>query len=219
MPLPAIPHYDMPAALAASAVHWSPQRDRAALLVHDMQNYFLRPFEGDRVLGALLANVHALRQACAEHGIPVIYSRQAGSQSAGERGLTAEFWGPGMSDSPADTAIPEAIAPRPGDHEVIKRRYSAFHDSTLRQLLTDLDRDQLIICGVYAHIGIQQTAADAMQHDLPPFVVADAVADFDRDRHETALRYVGDLFGRVLRAHNVITAFSQQRQARSGAAG
>ncbi|MEV4079835.1 isochorismatase family protein [Nonomuraea fuscirosea] len=219
MPLPAIPPYDMPAALAASAVHWSPQRDRAALLVHDMQHYFLRPFADGRLLAALLANVHALRQACAEHGVPVIYSQQRGSQSVGARGLTADFWGPGMSDSPADTAIPETIAPHPGDHEVIKRRYSAFHATTLRQLLTDLDRDQLIICGVYAHIGIQQTAADAMQHDLPAFVVADAVADFDRDRHETALRYIGDLFGRVLRTRNVITAFGQQRQARSGAAG
>ncbi|MEU6721195.1 isochorismatase family protein [Nonomuraea sp. NPDC046802] len=214
MPLPRISGYDMPDVPADAAVRWSLQRGRAALLIHDMQAYFLRPFADDSApLADLMSNVHALREACAEHDLPVIFSMQPGGQSPAERGLLKDFWGEGMSAHPADTALPDPLAPRPGEHTIIKRRYSAFHGTSLEHLLTDLGRDQLIICGVYAHIGVLHTAADAMMRDIQPFVVADGVADFDRPRHETALDYISALLGRTLTTRTLITALSQQRLA------
>ena len=50
-------------------------------------------------------------------------------------------------------------------------RYSAFVDSELSGQLQRLGRDQLWICGVYAHIGCMVTAYDAGQArivDLDP---------------------------------------------------
>ncbi|MFI9121224.1 isochorismatase family protein [Streptomyces bikiniensis] len=44
-------------------------------------------------------------------------------------------------------------------------------------------------CGVYAHLGVLPTAADAFMNDVQPFVVADAVADHSAEEHGMALRW------------------------------
>ncbi|MDG4800020.1 isochorismatase family protein [Micromonospora sp. WMMD980] len=79
---------------------------------------------------------------------------------------------------------------------VEKRRYSAFVDSTFGDLLGD--RDQLLITGIYAHIGVAATACDAFMRGIQAFVVGDAVADFTRADHLAALRYVARRCGMVL---------------------
>lgn len=49
--LPVIAPYPLPAAgtLPANHATWKPEPDRAVLLVHDMQRYFLASYYGDRI--------------------------------------------------------------------------------------------------------------------------------------------------------------------------
>ena len=42
------------------------------------------------------------------------------------------------------------------------------------------------------------TAADGFMRDIRPFFVADALADFSRERHDQAVAYVADRCGRAL---------------------
>lgn len=177
--------------LPANTARWRPDSGRAALLIHDMQQYFLRPFPADEPpLTDLLANVTLLRDRCVQLGIPLCYTTQPGAMSDERRGLLRDFWGPGMSVQPADRDVVAPLRPQPGrDWTTPKWRYSAFHHTTLRSYLGSIGRDQLIICGVYAHIGVLMTACDAFSFDIAPFLVADAVADFTIDEHLLALEY------------------------------
>src|SRR3954447_481026 len=129
--------------LPAAAVPWRPRADRAALLVHDMQRYFLRPFSaGQSPLTELVANVRTLLAAARAGGVPVFYTAQPGGMSRQDRGLLHDLWGPGMSPEETDRGIVEAVAPEPGDTVLTKWRYSAFFRSDLEERLRRSGRDQ-----------------------------------------------------------------------------
>ncbi|RKN72497.1 isochorismatase family protein [Streptomyces klenkii] len=192
MALPAIAPYPMPRAadLPANKVAWTADPARAVLLVHDLQNYFLDAFEaGSSPVTELLANVAAVKKDCDRLGVPVVYSAQPGGQSPAERGLQQDFWGPGLPDDERAKAIADAVAPTEGDTVLTKWKYSAFVRTDLAERMAAQGRDQLIIVGVYAHIGVMMSACDAWMRDIQPFLVADAVADFSAEDHATALRW------------------------------
>jgi len=190
MAIPPIHPYPMPTEdeLPDNVAGWRPDPNRAALLVHDLQRYFVEAFPaGAPPVTDLLANVAALRDAARRVGLPVIYTAQPGGLSPERRGRLAAFWGPGMIAEPRCRDIVAAVAPGPSDVVVAKDRYSAFHATTLLDALGG--RDQLIVCGVFAHIGCLMTTNDALAHDIEAFLVADAVADFSSRHHRMALDY------------------------------
>ena len=192
MALPRISSYplptaaDLPTARSPCQLH----ARRAALLVHDMQQYFLAPYPADAdPIRSVLAHIGQMVQHCRAQGIPVFYTAQHGNQQRCDRGLQAELWGPGMRAMPEHEAIAASIGPAEGDFVLVKHRYSAFQRSNLETLLNVRGRDQLMVCGVYAHIGVMLTAAEAFQRDIEPFLIADAVADFSADQHQMALQW------------------------------
>ncbi|MER5968159.1 isochorismatase family protein [Streptomyces sp. NPDC002055] len=192
MALPAVTPYPLPPAdtLPDNRVGWTVDPSRAVLLVHDLQNYFLSAFRpGTSPVTELLDNVGRLKKDCDRRGVPVVYSAQPGGQTPAERGLQQDFWGPGLPDDAHQKAIAAAVAPGEHDTVLTKWKYSAFVRTDLAERMAADGRDQLIIVGVYAHIGVLMTAADAWMRDIQAFVVADAVADFSEQDHRMALEW------------------------------
>lgn len=192
MTLPAISPYSLPSAenLPNSRAPWSLDIQRVALLVHDMQAYFLRPFQANASpIPEVKQHIAQLLQFCRQHQIPVFYTAQKGDQLLFDRGLQAALWGPGMRAIAEHEAIIPELAPQAGEQVLVKHRYSAFQRSNLEPLLKARGRNQLMVCGVYAHIGCQLTAAEAFQRDIEPFMVADALADFSQAHHMQALQW------------------------------
>ncbi|MFR9795052.1 isochorismatase family protein [Streptomyces sp. MS06] len=192
MALPAISAYPPPTAaqLPAGRVSWTVDPARAVLLVHDLQQHFLSPFPaGAQPLTGMLGNTARLCARARRVGLPVVYSAQRGGQTPAERGLQLDFWGPGTADDPEALAVPAEVAPEPGDLVLTKWKYSAFVRTDLEARMRRWGRDQLVVTGVYAHIGVLMTACDAWMRDIRAFVVADAVADFSREDHDMALRW------------------------------
>lgn len=207
MAIPAITPYSMPAGtnLPDNTARWTIDHRRAVLLVHDMQNYFLRPFPAEQPPRTdLVRNVATLREVCVGLGIPVAYTAQPGDMTPDQRGLLRDFWGAGMSAAPEHREILPQVAPGPGDTVFTKWRPSAFFRTGLLDLLRDRQRDQLVLCGVYAHVGILMTACDGFANDIQTFVVADAVADFSEHHHRMALDYAASRCAMTLPTDTVL---------------
>lgn len=196
--LPGVAPYDLPTEveLPVPRARFELEADRAALLIHDTQLYFLRPYAAEAApVAPMVAHIARLAARARARGVPVFYTAQEVNQDRRDRGLQADLWGPGMSDPAAHRPILDALAPEEGDVVLTKHRYSAFQRSNLETLMRARGRNQLIICGVYAHIGCLLTAAEAFMRDIEPFLVVDALADFSRAKHDMAVAYVADVCG------------------------
>ena len=217
MALPGIAPYDLPreSDLPKARGPWQPRGDRLALLVHDMQLYFCRPYPEGAPLTPAIANIARLIAGARRAGVPVLYTAQKGNQFRPDRGLQADLWGPGMSATPEHEEILPDLAPANGDIVLVKHRYSAFQRSNLETLMRARGRDQLMICGIYAHIGCLATAIEAFQRDIETFAVADAQADFSREKHDMAMGWVAATCGVVLSTDQAVAVLDPAERVRS----
>lgn len=211
MALPKIAPYSYREQEHQNRVNWRVDPARAALLVHDMQRYFVRAFELERdgqplpdaQINIAIANIRRLLDAAHAANIPVYYTAQPPRQNPADRRLLTDFWGDGLQDD-ENARILDELAPTEADTVLTKWRYSAFVRSPLEEQLKDLGRDQLIIGGIYAHIGCLTTALEAFMRDIQPFVVADALADFTAEEHRMACEYASGRCARVLNTAEVL---------------
>ncbi|MFF5160921.1 isochorismatase family protein [Streptomyces sp. NPDC000348] len=212
--VPEIVPHAMPTAadLPRNTAEWVLDPDRAVLLVHDMQRFFVEKLPAHRSPRTeLVRHTVALREAAARAGVPVLYTAQPGDMSPDDRGLLADFWGPGMSARPEHRAVVDELVPDEGDTVLVKWRASAYHGGELLRLLRASGRDQMVLCGIYAHVGILLTASDGFAHGIRTFVAGDATADFSRGHHRLALSYMAARCAMVLPTSTLVTALDGHR--------
>src|SRR5699024_7151094 len=93
--LPSIPAYDLPqeGGLPPSRAGWTPEADRAALQVHDMQAYFVDACTPDASpISSVIDSIARISRAVRARGIPVFHTAQNGDQERRDRGLQADLW-------------------------------------------------------------------------------------------------------------------------------
>ncbi|HES4526392.1 MAG: isochorismatase family protein [Peptostreptococcus sp.] len=191
--------------LLNNKVQWKVDKNKCVLLIHDMQEYFLDPFNRQSIpYITLLSNIKNLKETCKKYCIPVIYTAQPPGQTQNQRGIMKDFWGCGIPKDLGKEKIVKELSPEENDIVLTKCRYSAYEKTSLNKIIEEHNRSQIIITGVYSHIGCLATATSSFMKDIQPFLISDATADFSREKHEFALKYVSDLTGMVLSTNEVI---------------
>lgn len=198
MAIPKITSYDLPEPqnFPENKTDWAIDPSEAVLLIHDMQEYFVNYYEVNASpMADILKNIQELKKKAKEAGIPVIYTAQPANQDPKDRALLTDFWGPGLNGE--STPVVSVLSPEQDDIEYVKWRYSAFKKTPLLDYMKENGKTQLIISGIYGHIGILSTALDAFMLDIKPFIVGDAIADFSREDHVHTLNYVAGRAGSI----------------------
>ncbi len=96
-----------------------------------------------------------------------------------------------------------------------KASFSTCGDEAVRDKLRRIDRPQVIVTGIEAHVCVQQSVLDLLSMDYRVFVCADAVGSrrlFDRDTALMRMRASGAVMTTVEAALFELCCFSGTRQ-------
>jgi ureidoacrylate peracid hydrolase len=181
--------------------------ERAALLVIDMQRFFLDPDSPTFTCGglAVLPNVKRLIGAFRAAGRPVIYTRHVHHPDGMDAGIMGWWWKGMCREGTPESEIPEEIAPRPGEKVILKHRYSAFYNTDLETILRCLKIEDLVIAGIMTNMCCESTARDAYYRDYRLFFPADATGSVNEQMHLASLLNLAWGFACVNTAGEILT--------------
>jgi ureidoacrylate peracid hydrolase len=187
-----------------------------ALIVIDVQNGFVSKGGSYDLLGMEVAHykevipkIRDLIIMCRKARIPVFYT-QAVRESSGIDLLTKThkilpksreeriMKKPICISGTWDADIVEDIKPMEGDHVVIKRRDSAFHDTEIGVWLRSIGVDTLIFCGIDTSICVETSLRDAFNLGYDTILVSDTTASSNRKHYESTIENVRDYYGIVI---------------------
>lgn len=98
MTIQSLAAYPLPTAeeLPTGRVNWPFEPGRAALLVHDMQHYFVDFYGADNpLINQVIDHIATLIRQARVLGMPVVYTAQPAEQSQADRALLNDMWGRG----------------------------------------------------------------------------------------------------------------------------
>jgi nicotinamidase-related amidase len=170
------------------------------LVVIDMLvDFFDRSPALARQRGALVAGINDLAARFRSAGRPVIWVRQEFEPDLSDAFLDMRHRRISLTiaGTPGSEVLPE-LEREPGDHEVVKKRYSAFFGTELDALLSSLAARTLVLAGINSHACVRMTAIDAYQRDHDVVLAADCIGSYDAAHHEISVRYLTERLIRLL---------------------
>jgi len=176
---------------------------RPILIVIDMLNDFLDRWPAAE-RHALLAAVEALTAAFAAAQRPIVWVRQEFAPDLSDAFLEMRQNAVRVTirGTSGCRIVPE-LTRRPGDGEIVKRRYSAFFGTDLDRRIADHAIDTLVLAGINTHACVRTTAIDAYQRDFAVILPREAIGSSDREHAAVSLRYMEGKIARVLPVREV----------------
>jgi bifunctional isochorismate lyase/aryl carrier protein len=160
--------------------------ERAALLVIDMQRYFLDDYSHAFVPSAVtvIPRIRKLAERFIEMERPVVLTRHLNTDR--NAGMIARWWGDMISeDDPLSAIIGDLVLP--GTITIRKTQYDAFYKTRLERRLRELGVTQIIIAGVMAHLCCETTTRSAFVRGFAVYFLVDGTATYDEDFHRATL--------------------------------
>jgi ureidoacrylate peracid hydrolase len=204
---------------------------RTALLVIDLQNYFLKPgAQGETAAArAIVPTVNHLAAGLRSRGGQVVWIRNG---TAGTRQSWSTFHECLMTPERQQRRYSEmnidgdgfefwhALDLRPEDGKLEKKRFSAFiqGSSPVESYLHERNIDTVLIAGTATNVCCESTARDAMMLNLKTVMVSDALAARSHELHAASLTAFYSNFGDVQTAAEVLQSLDRGAEKKQGAA-
>jgi len=205
---------------------------RTALVVVDMQNYFMtEPYQAACPVGQeVVPNVNRLAAAVRKAGGKVIWVQNlAPAESLESWSVFQERY----TDAPRTTRMKQmqkdhhafqlwpGLEVKPEDERVIKRRYSAFvqGSSNIENVLKDNGIETILVTGVATNVCCESTARDAMMLNFRTLMVSDGCATLTDQEHADTLGSFYLYFGDVQKTDEIVARLeaSGRRNTRTAA--
>lgn len=196
-------------------------RGDSVLLVIDMQNAFLESGAPLRVSMAYgqLPQIQALIHLCRSGDVPIIFTAfyvdpvatpRFYWKQAAQRGLDLSESTQYLRINRPETQIHRALGPEPGDHVLYKLGYDCFAATGLDNLLRQMERRTLIVCGTVVNWCVDSTLRRAFHLGYRCCVAADGVSGYDHAGLKgeqwvsSELDFFAEALGRVATTESII---------------
>ena len=193
-------------------VSWSAGLGRAsftpgatALLVVDMQGYFLDPVSHAYLASAaeIVPGLVSLARAFQERGLPVIFTRHLNTEEdAGSLGL---WWNDLIRAEDPLSEIASALDTSVGI-VMEKSQYDAFHGTGLEDILRERGVERVVVTGVATHLCCETTARSAFVRGFEVTFPVDGTATYDEQHHLATILNLAHGFATTPRVQDLIEA-------------
>ena len=180
--------------------------DKSALLVIDMQEFFLDPHSPSFTCGglAILPVLQGLIKAFRENDRPVIYTRHVHHPEHLDSGIMGWWWKGMCVEGTPESQVHHDLAPLASEKVILKHRYSAFYNTDLETVLRCLHVEDLVITGVMTNMCCESTARDAYYRDYHVFFLADGTGSINEEMQVASLLNLSFGFAYVTSADWII---------------
>lgn len=167
----------------------------AFIFVDLLEDFFANSPLSER-RAALADAVNDLARHSCERACPVIWVRQEFEPDLSDAFLSMRDSGTHITIRGTDGCkIIREIGREPTDHEIVKRRYSAFFDTKLATLLSSLNTSHIVVGGINTHACVRATAVDAYQRDYRVILAINTISSYDGEYHRESMRYPAQSIG------------------------
>ncbi len=160
--------------------------DRTALIVLDMQRYFLDPDSHAHIPSAvdIVPGIRSLAALFSQRHLPVIFTRHLNTLENG--GALALWWDDLIREEDSLSEITTDLDTSMG--VVLKKsQYDAFYDTDLESSLKERGIERVVITGVMTHLCCETTARSAFVRGFEVTFPVDGTATYDESFHLATL--------------------------------
>jgi bifunctional isochorismate lyase/aryl carrier protein len=159
---------------------------RTALLVIDMQRYFVDPGSHSYVPGAesVASRIRSLVDAFAGSGLPIVFTRHINTDE--NAGALARWWDDLIREGDPLNEITTALDTFAGT-VITKSQYDAFRGTELEELLNGRGVKRIVVTGVVTHLCCETTARSAFVRGFDVTLAVDATVTYGEDHHLATL--------------------------------
>jgi ureidoacrylate peracid hydrolase len=195
--------------------------NNTALVVHDMQNDFIRESVSTKPeMKEVVKRVRALIDIAHSIPIPVIYTRGESDSTIGFPSERAPYLhyiqrhgqrAICVKGTPGAEIIDE-LKPGPADYMVTKFRSSAFYSTYMEALLRIKEIWMLIVVGGYTNWGVEWLARDAKARDIVTIVLRDCTYSATEEAQKASLATIDDFIGYVMNSGEVMEILANAKK-------
>ncbi len=185
---------------------WNVTETKSALLVLDMQDFFLNPSSHAFVPSAeaIIPHIQQLQERFIQANLPVIHTFHTNDES--NAGSMKRWWKDLLEPLSPNAALTKQLA-SPEAAVVEKHQYDAFFNTDLDDILRRQHIGQVVITGVMAHLCCETTARAAFIRGYNVLFVVDGVATYTMDFHRATVLNLSHGFAVPVLSEEIIAAF------------
>jgi isochorismate hydrolase len=191
------------------ALRFQPQR--SALLVLDMQAYFLDVSSHAYVPSAeaILDGIVQLVREYSAHQRPVIFTQHINTPD--DAGMMSTWWKDLITaENPLHRIVPNIDISM--GMLIQKSQYDAFFQTHLEETLRARGVTQVVLCGVMTHLCCETTARSAFMHGFEVFFPVDGTATYRLDYHRASLLNLSHGFATLVFMKDILAAIRAEHE-------